>query len=882
MQIAKSNSYGKEVEKELFEEKSTTVYSLVFWRTFVVVAFSILVLGAILLFGNIDQIITEPIETLITAVVIVGVEVLLLSVVNLVFKQDSSTIKNHFSQFDFNEKFEKIMTKATNYQVIVIDNLDRCSENYTVSILDFIKGFLTNDSGNYVFILPVDENRILQELVKTRHYKLDEAKEFLSKVFDYSVVMEKSRKINLYSLVQTFNETHNFEFSSRLMSIISDYYGYTPRQIIKIINLINSKRELIENSNNSTLTQEQVDVVGKTTIIREKWNLLYSIIHKNPELLSDLNKNIHDDRIVAHLKGDDELKEFIVYTRHIKCENPIMYLHNLSNDSIYNIKVMKEIQLCTFSDDLVLNKNVEKSHIEYIINQVIQEYVIKRERMNLIEIFISANRILNLYSVKGYNYSSVLDDLLELYDLLNDEYKDTEFFDDINKTLLSNHLESICGNFRNRDILFRFENFIANAQRNGDVDILSVFLSNNFTEMKMIDGNLFSLIITDVLLKSDKSSTKELESNFKEVSNAIITSDIERIVESKNLRINRLLIITQPDIVEKYSSEIVSMAEIKAAEVNNSTFVTITDKLDRLMLMSTIFIVDNKSMITKLGPSIDRNQLLNHFYTLIAKYDPANHGEVEQRITSLLADILDYSIIAKNYSLDTYQRNYLNLITNQSHILRFKFLLFRLLERVGLNEFGEKILVTSILATNFQDDTLLEKLMNYYNKTDLSLQFIIDTFNKTQITSTLSFHNITLNTAPIIEKVSDKILLLENSSFIKLVNGINFAVLAQNAKLQSLVNRDKDYRKVVITNITSFNDFQIAKRVLKNDSVITTFEDKLIEIIESTNNVTLIGEIHDDKDNVVMKRRIQNAIYDKVIEITGTFDYERYNRIDRQ
>ncbi|MBI9008995.1 MAG: hypothetical protein JEZ05_03100 [Tenericutes bacterium] len=880
MQIAKSNHLEEEVEKKLFEEKSTTTYSMVLWRTIIIFSFIVMFIGLILKYLKLDQIITKPIETLVTAVVVIGIEVLLLSVVNLIFKQDSTTIHNHFSQFDFNTKFKQIMKDAKNYQVIVIDNLDRCSENYAVSILDFIKGFLTNDSGNYVFILPIDESRILKELNKTRNYSTNEAKEFLSKVFDYSIVMEKSRKINLYSLIQTLNDEYKFEFSNRLMSTISDYYGDTPRQIIKIINLINSKRELIETSKKSKLKQNQVDMVGKATIIREKWKPLYAIIYKNPELLLDLYKNSNDSRVSDYIKKDSICSEFILDTRHITCENPIMYLHNLSDDVIYNVNVFRQVQTCTFSDDLILRDNIKPSHIEYILDQLIQEYVIKRKNISLIEIFISANRIIDLYNNKDFIYTSVMENLLELYDILVKSYKNIDFFDETNKILLNKFAKSICNNLSSDRVLNSFEKLLEAANLLSDVDILNAFLKNCFEKVKSVNDNLFSSIITSVLIKSTSSEITYLEDDFKEVSKNITIKDIKQIVDSKNIKVIRLLIISQADKLEAFSDEIINLSEINANELARSNFTNVTDKLEKLMLMSTIFNVNNKIMSEKLVRSIDSNQNLNSLYTLISQYDPSSHGEVEKRIVDLISDLFDFSIIVKNFILDSYQKNYINLITDSSYISRYKSLLYRLLDRVQMNQFKERLLITSILTTKFQDEILIEQLMDYYNKVEGSLVFLEETINNNQISSALSFHNITLNTTSIIEKVIEKLSFLKNDRFTGLINKIKFSVLAQNAKLQALVNRDKDYKKVIISNITSFNDYQIARRVLENNSVITAFEDKLTDIIKSTNNISLIGEIHDDKDNVVMKRRIQNALHDKVIEITGTFDNERYNRID--
>ncbi len=879
MKIAQENKKGTDIEKELFEERTSTKYDFVFWRTIIIFTFIALFIVFFALFMDIDDLINKPVETLIVSIVLIGVELLLLSVVNLIFKQDSSTIRNHFSQFDFNNKFKKIMNGSLFYQVIIIDNLDRCSETYSVSILDFIKGFLTNDSGNYVFILPVDETKIIEELEKTRNYSLKDSKEFLSKIFDYSIVMEKSRKINLYSIVHKINGHEKFNFSSRLMSLISDFHGDTPRQIIKIINLINSKRELIEESINRELEENELNMVGVITIIREKWVLLYHILIKNPELIENLYTNIKHSKITGLVSKDTELLHFIQSSRKISCNNPLMYIHNLANDAVYNIDIMRQIQFCTFGDDIIEKDSINYNHIEYITDQVIQEYVINRNSLNLIEVFVSTNRIIKILDNRKYLAKLLLQSLNELYEILLKEYQSIDYLDKFHKDLIDKYNDSICHNAKDHELMFMFQQLLQNSNLINDIDIINIFLKNNFQIVSEIDGTILSSIIKNVIISSKDGDIKYLEKDIKKYSEYIKEADLGAIIKSNKMTYIRLLTLVKTKDMEKYTQEIIKVATISNSEMINVNYDTITNKLDRLMLINTIFHSKSENMIVEITKVIQANNLLIHLNSLVSQFIRLTRTELEISILKLVSEIIDCSIINNNYELNSPQLNYIQTITHQSYISIFEEILIRLINKIKYNDFNERLIITTLFTTGFKHDQYIEKLFDFYNNSNKPLIFISDIINNQQINNTLSFQNLTLNTDGFVDHIIDMLYLLTEEKTIELLKLVKFPQLAKFAKLQDLGNKNKEYRRIVISTIQTFNDYQVAKRIIDEQSVITNFEDKLIEIINKTIQITLLGDIHDDK-NVIMKRKIQQALYDKVIEITGTFDKERYNRID--
>ncbi|QXP73267.1 hypothetical protein H0I31_06105 [Tenacibaculum sp. AHE15PA] len=128
--------------------------------------------------------------------------------------------------------------KAPKYNIVFIDDLDRCEPENVLNLLSAIKLFFTFGKKT-IFLCGIDKKAVT-EAVKTKYGAVVKANEYLEKIFDISFSMpeyadvsklvnqyfdnsEKVKNENLSDLINTFFERIHFQNPRRIKKILNKY-----------------------------------------------------------------------------------------------------------------------------------------------------------------------------------------------------------------------------------------------------------------------------------------------------------------------------------------------------------------------------------------------------------------------------------------------------------------------------------------------------------------------------------------------------------------------------------------------------------------------------------------------------------------------------------
>lgn len=144
--------------------------------------------------------------------------------------------------------FEDKLTaeKGQKYNIVFIDDLDRCEPEQVLNLLSAIKLFFTYGQRT-IFFCGIDKVAVNQA-VKTKYGKVIKANEYLEKIFDISFSMPEHN--NLLKLIDNYFGTTTYTIGVNKQSIniwISDFFekiNFTnPRRVKKVLNKLNIVRE---------------------------------------------------------------------------------------------------------------------------------------------------------------------------------------------------------------------------------------------------------------------------------------------------------------------------------------------------------------------------------------------------------------------------------------------------------------------------------------------------------------------------------------------------------------------------------------------------------------------------------------------------------------
>jgi len=153
-------------------------------------------------------------------------------------------IKEDISFYEALEKFKTefvrwedniTLKKEKKYNIIFIDDLDRCEPENVLNLLSAIKLFFTYGEKT-IFFFGVDKKAV-QQAVQTKYKDIVKSEEYLEKIFDISFSMPEHD--NVLKLVSTYFDDRSVE-GEKLNEKIADFFKElqftNPRRLKKVLN----------------------------------------------------------------------------------------------------------------------------------------------------------------------------------------------------------------------------------------------------------------------------------------------------------------------------------------------------------------------------------------------------------------------------------------------------------------------------------------------------------------------------------------------------------------------------------------------------------------------------------------------------------------------
>ncbi len=169
--------------------------------------------------------------------------------------------------------------------VIVIDNIDRCSNDLAYSLLTDVKTFLGSEPYSIIFIIPVDDEALKTHIINNNKINLNgEREEFLRKFFNVTIRIKPYVETDMYSFAKRICEKSNLKFKPETINIASKEYARNPRRIIQLFNNLLAEMNYYD----SDFRERNETLICCILIIREEYPEYYKAIINSPKIFKDI------------------------------------------------------------------------------------------------------------------------------------------------------------------------------------------------------------------------------------------------------------------------------------------------------------------------------------------------------------------------------------------------------------------------------------------------------------------------------------------------------------------------------------------------------------------------------------------------------------------
>jgi hypothetical protein len=272
--------------------------------------------------------------------------------------------------------------------VIVIDNIDRCSNDVAYKLLTDIKTFLSSEPYNIVFIIPVDDEALKNHIIKSSKDNVDckEKEEFLRKFFNVTIRIKPYVVTDMYAFAKQICEKAELELNSRTLYVASKEYAKNPRRIIQLFN--NLLAELNYDYGEVDFANQNEILICCILIIREEYPAYYKEIVNSPKIFNE------------DYKGEDEkTKRFIRIAQNYLGKVEISDLSKILTNSHHHFSnVPDDVKdaIDTFDTETVLSiwENEKDNITDYIFDRfddAISNEFIDIELVNLFDLMSKVN-----------------------------------------------------------------------------------------------------------------------------------------------------------------------------------------------------------------------------------------------------------------------------------------------------------------------------------------------------------------------------------------------------------------------------------------------------------------------------------------------------------
>ncbi len=257
--------------------------------------------------------------------------------------------------------------------VIVIDNIDRCSNDLAYELLTDTKSFLSQPM-NVVFLIPVDDRALKKHLIESKSdYQENhkDAEEFLRKFFSVTIRLKPLKPIELFEFADKINKKNELNFTPDTIDIVSNEYASNPRRIIQFFNNLITELHHFETNYDEGFVRENESLICKLLIIKEEWPDYYTALCKAPYIFNESS-----ERNNKLIKSSTGLQVFLNDTKAISSNIEVSVFEKLlangSSFDSFSSEILHEIKEQN-TDSLAKRIKDNSDEGERVVSYIIEE-----------------------------------------------------------------------------------------------------------------------------------------------------------------------------------------------------------------------------------------------------------------------------------------------------------------------------------------------------------------------------------------------------------------------------------------------------------------------------------------------------------------------------
>ncbi|GHV15187.1 hypothetical protein AGMMS49938_12790 [Fibrobacterales bacterium] len=170
--------------------------------------------------------------------------------------------------------------------VIVIDNIDRCSNDVAYNLLTDIKTFFSDVKYSIVFVIPVDDEALKKHIIQNSKNDTDcdkDKEEFLRKFFNVTIRIKPYAETDMYAFAKQICEKSGLNFKPETINVASKEYAKNPRRIIQLFNNLLAEMNYYD----AEFAQNNETLICCALIIREEYQKYYNVIVNSPKIFNE-------------------------------------------------------------------------------------------------------------------------------------------------------------------------------------------------------------------------------------------------------------------------------------------------------------------------------------------------------------------------------------------------------------------------------------------------------------------------------------------------------------------------------------------------------------------------------------------------------------------
>lgn len=272
--------------------------------------------------------------------------------------------------------------------VVVIDNIDRCSNEVAYNLLTDIKTFFGSEPFSIVFVIPVDDEALKKHIINNSRMDLDfdkEKEEFLRKFFNVTLRIKPYAETDMYSFAKLVCEKSEIAFKLETINVASKEYAKNPRRIIQLFNNLLAEMNYYD----ADFIQKNETLICCVLIIREEYPLYYDKIINSPKIFNEENQ-----------EEKENVKRFMRIAQTALGKVEIFDLSKVLTNSYHqfdDIATDVKDAIDTFNTEKILSIwNVDKEHVgNYIFDRIdnaIKNLLIETELVAYFDLMAFVNR----------------------------------------------------------------------------------------------------------------------------------------------------------------------------------------------------------------------------------------------------------------------------------------------------------------------------------------------------------------------------------------------------------------------------------------------------------------------------------------------------------